>query len=245
MAATEATRRTRPRPWPKAGGVSVLSFEPVAFLRRLAPLIPPPYANLVRHYGLFAPNAKGRDLLPAAPVSPSGARLETELRAERPAPPQPPPPPAIVSTTSGPSATTCLGPGTKQAASAPRALESQHGAGRPPRRALPWAELLRRVFAIDVLVCPKCLGPMTVIAFLTDPAVVSKILVHLGLPASPPPLAPARRLGQMELFDEPPIDCGPAPCRPRRGGRAPPQGQTDRSAHDDSDLAAGAFDWGA
>jgi hypothetical protein len=48
------------KPWPKANGVSVLSFEPVELLRRLAPLIPPPYANLVRHFGLFAPNAKDR-----------------------------------------------------------------------------------------------------------------------------------------------------------------------------------------
>ena len=31
------------RPWPTTGGVSVLSFEPAAFLRRLAPLIPPPW----------------------------------------------------------------------------------------------------------------------------------------------------------------------------------------------------------
>ena len=35
------------------------------------------------------------------------------------------------------------------------------------------------------------LGPMTVIAYLTDPALLGKILTHLGLPASPPPLAPA------------------------------------------------------
>jgi hypothetical protein len=39
------------KPWPKPGGAQVLAFEPVEFLRRLAPLIPPPYANLVRHYG--------------------------------------------------------------------------------------------------------------------------------------------------------------------------------------------------
>jgi hypothetical protein len=45
------------KPWPTKGGVNMLSFEPIAFLRRLAPLIPPLYANLVRHFGLFAPNA--------------------------------------------------------------------------------------------------------------------------------------------------------------------------------------------
>jgi len=33
---------------------------------------------------------------------------------------------------------------------------------------------------------------MTVLAFLTDPEVVQKILAHLGLPTSAPALTPAR-----------------------------------------------------
>lgn len=33
---------------------------------------------------------------------------------------------------------------------------------------------------------------MVVLAFLTDPSVVGKILEHLGLSTSPPPIAPAR-----------------------------------------------------
>ena len=48
------------RPWPTQDGLSVLSFDPVTFLRRLSPLIPPPYAHLIRYWGLLAPNAKGR-----------------------------------------------------------------------------------------------------------------------------------------------------------------------------------------
>ena len=73
---------------------------------------------------------------------------------------------------------------------------------RPLRQHLPWAELLRRVFAVDVLVCPRCLGPMTVLAALSDPPVLAKILTHLGLPSTSPALAPARRRGQLHLFDE-------------------------------------------
>ena len=34
---------------------------------------------------------------------------------------------------------------------------------------LPWSELWRRVFSLDVLVREKGLGPMTVSAYLTDP----------------------------------------------------------------------------
>jgi len=59
-------------------------------------------------------------------------------------------------------------------------------------RRLDWAALLARVFAIDVLRCSECGGRRRVLAFLTDRAVVAKILVHLGLPIHPPPVAPAR-----------------------------------------------------
>ena len=57
------------RPWPNADGATSLIFEPVEFLRRLAALIPPPFAHLIRYHGLFAPRARDRDLLPAAPVT--------------------------------------------------------------------------------------------------------------------------------------------------------------------------------
>ena len=58
------------------------------------------------------------------------------------------------------------------------------------------------MFAVDVLVCPRCLGPMTVLACITDPPVQAKILTHLGLPDTSPALAPAQRWGQLDLFDE-------------------------------------------
>src|SRR5262249_37525838 len=56
-------------------------------------------------------------------------------------------------------------------------------------RRLDWAALLARVLAIDVLRCSECGGRRRVLAFLTDPAVVAKILVHLGFPTHPPPVA--------------------------------------------------------
>jgi len=64
--------------------------------------------------------------------------------------------------------------------------------------------LLKRVFAIDVMVCPACAGPMRVIACLEDPAVVTAILRHLGLPAEPLPAARAQAPPvTLELFGEP------------------------------------------
>ena len=48
-----------------------------------------------------------------------------------------------------------------------------------PRR-LDWATLLRRSFAIDVLTCPRCLGPMRLIAVIEAPVLIRRILGHLG-----------------------------------------------------------------
>ena len=61
-----------------------------------------------------------------------------------------------------------------------------------------WAALMRRVFDLDVLACPRCGGRLRLIATVEDPAVVSKILAHLGLlhptdsPGPAPPSADLR-----------------------------------------------------
>lgn len=43
-----------------------------------------------------------------------------------------------------------------------------------------WAEMLRRVFAVEVEVCPSCGGEMRILAFVTEPSVVTCILAHLA-----------------------------------------------------------------
>ena len=76
-------------------------------------------------------------------------------------------------------------------------------AGRSAYR-LPWAVLLARTFAVDVLTCPRCGAPRRLIAVITDPRVVRSILERLGLPPEPPPRAPARAPPQSTLdFPEP------------------------------------------
>ena len=60
---------------------------------------------------------------------------------------------------------------------------------------MPWADLLRKAFAVDVLACPTCGGRLEVLAFITEQAVARKILDHLGLASQAPPLAPARAPG--------------------------------------------------
>jgi hypothetical protein len=58
-------------------------------------------------------------------------------------------------------------------------------AGRDRR--LAWADLMKRVFAADVLVCSRCGGDMRLVAVIEDPAVSEKILSHLGLWQRGPP----------------------------------------------------------
>ncbi|HEX2689477.1 MAG TPA: transposase [Kofleriaceae bacterium] len=141
------------RPWPD--GRTHLVLEPVAFLRRLVGIIPPPRRHLVRYAGIFGPASKARAMVPAT---------DDTAHAACPGTPHPVPPRA---------------------------------------HRLPWAELLRRVFAQDVLACP-CGGRCSVVAFVADAGHAHRLLVTLGLPAAPATFAPARAPPQTELaWDDP------------------------------------------
>ena len=75
-----------------------------------------------------------------------------------------------------------------------------------------WARLIRKVYEADPLVCPKCKGPMRVIALIDDPGVVRRILEHLGRWAP----EPAERGPPEEVTDWPrnaviPITYHPVP----------------------------------
>jgi hypothetical protein len=52
-----------------------------------------------------------------------------------------------------------------------------HDAVREARRR--WAELLRQVFEVDPLRCPACGREMRIVAFITQRAVIDRILDHL------------------------------------------------------------------
>jgi hypothetical protein len=73
-------------------------------------------------------------------------------------------------------------------------MEAPAGASRR----YPWAELLKRVFAVDVLRCHLCGGRREVLALITQGAVVRAILECLGMSTDAPLVHPAR--GPPELF---------------------------------------------
>jgi len=63
-----------------------------------------------------------------------------------------------------------------------------------------WAEMIRKVYEIDPLLCPSCGGQMQVIAFIEDHKVIDKIIRHLKLiftAERPPP-----RIAFQELLIE-------------------------------------------
>lgn len=63
---------------------------------------------------------------------------------------------------------------------------------RTPRARYSWAEPLRRVFLIDVLLGANCGSRRTLLAAIHEPDGIRRILDQLGLPADPPELARAR-----------------------------------------------------
>ena len=81
--------------------------------------------------------------------------------------------------------------GTAPDPNAPAAGVGRAGAGSS--RYWMWAALMRRAFDLEILRCPRCSGPMLLIATIEDPAVIQRILAHLGPPGSrdgpPPPYA--------------------------------------------------------
>ena len=57
-----------------------------------------------------------------------------------------------------------------------------------------WARLIQKIYKVNPLLCPKCLGSMKIISLIEDEDVISKILKHLGLwevKQRPPPRAKA------------------------------------------------------
>jgi len=70
-----------------------------------------------------------------------------------------------------------------------------------------WAAMIRKVYEVDPLTCPRCGGAMRVVAFLTEHAVVDRIINHLKLTFvadRPPP--PQAAFQEYLVEADPPVD---------------------------------------
>jgi hypothetical protein len=63
-----------------------------------------------------------------------------------------------------------------------------------------WAEMIRKVYEVDPMICPRCGGKMKVVAFLTDYAVVDRIIRHLKLTFAAERPLPSRIFAQVALM---------------------------------------------
>jgi hypothetical protein len=61
--------------------------------------------------------------------------------------------------------------------------------------------LLARIYAVLPLICPVCGAERRLIAAVTEREPVQRILRHIGEPALPPPLSPARSPPEEQAFD--------------------------------------------
>jgi hypothetical protein len=154
------------RPW--RDGTRALLFDPLDFLGRLAALTPKPRVNLLLYHGVFAPHAAQRRGAVARAREASGGTVEARA-------------------VSGPPAGRSSPPEARGSPPAGEVSARQRASGW-----VKWADLLRRVFEIDVLACARCGGRLRFVAALDDPEAIRRILGHLGLPTSIMPPLPAR-----------------------------------------------------
>lgn len=149
-------------------GTTHVFFEPLDFMGKLAALVPPSRLNLVRFFGVFAPNACVRAEVTASKRGKNSPKLDESLKdADKPCRP-----------------------------------ELYHAGS------MKWAQRLKRVFNIDITQCECCnKHNVKIVACITDPVVIKKILDYLDKIASPitaplPSLLPPLRAPPRETFDD-------------------------------------------
>lgn len=161
-------------------------------------MIPKPRVNLLLYHGAFAPYAHGRE------DAVRTARHATAAAATTPAGNAGNDAPRAVTASAGAEDANQPRPSSLSVADLRRgdaAVEPSPAARPPPPPAYTrppyyaWADLLRRTFAIDVLVCAGCGGRLRLLATITDEQVIQRILGHLGLPSEIREPAPARPSG--------------------------------------------------
>ena len=126
-------------------------------------LVPAPRAHLTRYHGVLGPAAAWRSL-----IVPTGNcnRRETEVKQQ----------PAAQKSTVLPAV---------------RVEPTLHTEPSVRDRNYTWAELMKRIFLVDVLQCEHCGGRMKILAVIRPPTATVRFLECLGLPSGAPPLAPA------------------------------------------------------
>jgi hypothetical protein len=145
------------QPW--KDGTKCFIYEPLDFLAKLLPLVPPPRVNQIRYHGAWAPHAAIRPEIVRQTRNDEGVGCNNQLPLRFPIPAQPTRGGACHSPRHG-----AHPPDRSGSAGAPgqagRAHRDCRGGGRYPSggRAskLKWAELSKRTFGVEVMRCEHC-----------------------------------------------------------------------------------------
>ena len=166
---------------PYDDGTTHLAFEPLVFLERLAALVPPPRVHLVIYNGVLSSHASWRaEVLPPPDVEPR---------------------PHVHDAHDHVSGDEAGGDGVPRAGVAEPSTKPLPDVPGLRARRLRWAQLLQRVFGLDILKCGKCGGNREVVAFIVRPSELKRICAHLGYPSEAPAIAPARAPPQSDFWD--------------------------------------------
>jgi hypothetical protein len=71
-----------------------------------------------------------------------------------------------------------------------------------------WARLIQKIYNVNPLLCPKCLGSMRIISLIDDAEIIKKILKHLDLwdvKRKPPPCANGPPTEAIIIYDQSPV----------------------------------------
>ncbi|MFO0278051.1 MAG: transposase, partial [Planctomycetota bacterium] len=156
-----------------ADGTTAVVMTNAVLMERLCALVPPPRKHLVTYHGVLAPASGLRPkVVPRQTVAgeedAAGAATGCRHGAGGGGGSQ-----VAGADNAATTAMSAAAVGRRQHAErrARARLRVPHRSGRrrSRRQRLPWADLLRRVFGIDVLVCPQCAGPRRVLAAIHDP----------------------------------------------------------------------------
>ena len=138
----------------RPGANGLVELSPFEFLDRLADLIPPPRKHRHRYHGVFAPNHRLRKAITALAIGNVSKQREATTGGDG---------------NDGHATGGCCD--ANHATLKPRSHDTSR---------IAWAKLMARVGEEFPLECPACGGDIRLIAFITEPGPIRKILTHLG-----------------------------------------------------------------
>lgn len=142
-------------------GATHILLSPMELLEKLSGIIPPPHRHQVTYYGCLSSRSSLRSLIIL-----QGERLkkdETLFGTEAPVVERRP------------------DEEKKCDDGAEKSKDSHY---------IDWAMLLKKVFEIDIAICPKCQGRLRIISVINEKTIIKKILGHIGLGTDPPTCEP-------------------------------------------------------